>query len=213
MAEGESRSSRDVGEVPLPGRAVVLWAALLSAAVALTLGAGAQSQDYATPFALPLAYRVLVGCEVFAMLVLVPAAAPGAPWITFALLWALAAPAAILTAWASDCTLSALLASQAYVALMAAVAVGWLRHDPDGRRAGLWWMLVGGLGAGCPFVAFAAGDALRMDLEWLSAFSPFWVVDRLSDSATLGWGTIAPAVAALALAALLLTWPEAESPE
>ena len=213
MQEGESRSSRDIGEAPLPGRAVVLWAALLSAAVALTLGAGAQSQDYATPFALPLAYRVLVGCEVFAMLVLVPAAAPGAPWIAFALLWMLAAPAAILTAWGSDCTLSALLTSQAYVALMAALAVGWLRHDADGERFGVWWMLVGGLGAGCPFVAFVAGDALRADLGWLYSFSPFWVADRLSESAHAGWDTIVPAVVGLALAVFLLTRPACRSPE
>jgi hypothetical protein len=192
---------------------VVLWAALLSAGVALTLGAGAQSQDYVTPFALSLAYRVLVGCEVFAMLVLVPAAAPGAPWITFALLWVLAAPAAILTAWASDCTLSALLTSQAYLAVMAALAVGWLRQSPDGRRAGLWWVLVGGLGAGCPFVAFVAGDALRMDFGWLCSFSPFWVADRLSESARLDWDTVLPGAAALALAGLLLTWPAPESPE
>jgi len=207
MANSESHPSAVVEGAPLPGRVVVLWAALLSAAVALTVGAGAQSHDYVTPFALPLAYRVLVGCEVFAMLVLVPAAAPGAPWATFALLWALAAPAAAVTAWASDCTLGALLGSQGYVAVAAVLAMGWLRREPSGGRWGLWWVAVGGLGVGCPFVAFVAGDALRMDLGWLYRFSPFWVADRLSQAWQVTGECIAPAGIALAAAVLLLAWP------
>jgi len=186
---------------------VVLWVALLSAAVALTLGAGAQSHDYATPFALPLAYESLVVCEAFAMLVLVPALAPGAPWITYALLWVLAAPAAVVTAWASDCTVGALLGSQGHVALVAVLSWGWMRLLRASRA--VWWVAMGALGFGCPFVAFAAGDALRQDLGWLYAFSPFWLAARRSQ----GWEGGGIAIAALAGTLLVALAPWLVSPK
>ncbi|HUT36180.1 MAG TPA: hypothetical protein VNE39_22015 [Planctomycetota bacterium] len=195
----------------LPTRVLVSWAALLAAALAIAIGLGAEGVDYPTPFAVAHAFRLLVGAELFFLLVLAPLLAPSdhaqPGLLNMLLLLCLGAPAIVVAAWVSDCDLSQVVASQAYLAAAALFVAGFLRVDRDRRLLGWYWLALGALGAGAPFVAFIAEDLLRARVEWLCAASPFWVADRLCRVEQFAWEWAAPAAALLLLAAALLAFP------
>jgi len=162
------------------------WLAFVAAALVLTLGLGSQSRLVATPFAVPNAYRLLAGTELFLLLIACPLALRKGGerlglWWAVALL-ALAAPAVVAAAWMSDCGLSAVAASQCYL-VAAAFLVGSLPRVPGAP----YWAVVSGLGAGVPLVAFVAEDNLGANLHWLKPLSPFWALDRLATGPAPWW--------------------------
>ena len=195
----------------LPTRLLVPWAALLSAALAIAIGLGVQGADYPTPFAIAHALRLLVGAELFFLLVLVPLPAAnsrGQPRLLhMVLLVCLGAPAVVVAAWVSDAALPQAIASQAYLAAAALFVAAFLRADRTGGFLGWYWVALGALGAGGPFVAFIAEDLLRAKVDWVYALSPFWVADRLCRVEGFGWEWAAPSAALLLLAAALFALP------
>ncbi|MBM4039553.1 MAG: hypothetical protein FJ290_13670 [Planctomycetes bacterium] len=212
----------------LPTRLLAPWVALLAAALAVAIGIGVEGVDYPTPFAIAHALPLLVGAELFFLLVLVPILAPTPRLTEMLLLLCLGAPAVVVAAWVADASLLQALASQAYL-VAAALFVAALQSfvvRPSGRslaeraearttnlgaRAearttdlGWYWMALGALGAGGPFIAFIAEDLLKAQVGWLYAASPFWVADRLCRVEGFGWDWAAPFAALLALAAALV---------
>ncbi len=164
---------------------LVAWLVFVAAALVLTIGLGSRT-EVATPFAVPNAYRLLAGTELFLLLLACPLALRKGGeslglWWAVALL-ALAAPAVVAAAWMSDCDLSAVAASQCYL-VAAAFLVGSLPRVPGAP----YWAVVSGLGAGAPLVAFVAEDNLGANLPWLKALSPFWALDRLATGAAPWW--------------------------
>ncbi len=201
----------------LPVRLLVPWAGLLAAALAVSVGLGVEGVDYPTPFAIAHGLRLLVGAELFFILVLVPILAPRPRLAEMLLLLCLGAPAVVVAAWVSDASLLQALASQAYLvaaALFVAALCAFVVR-PSGRRPGIraearttnlgwYWMALGALGAGGPFVAFIAEDLLQAQVGWLYAASPFWVADRLCRVEGFGWDWAAPFAALLVLAGALV---------
>ena len=189
-----------------PTRLTLAWAAVLGSAAVLSLGVGAEGADYPTPFALSHAY-VLVACaELFALLVVVPMAG-AAGLLDLLLLWAMAAPVAVVAWWVSDCDAAAVAASQGHVLAVAWLVAGCLRvGQRHGRLGGWYWLAAGLFGAGAPLVAFVAGDLLALRLDWLAALSPFWVAVRLGGPWRFGWEWAAPLAATVAAASGLGLW-------
>ncbi len=146
-----------------PRGLVIAWAFFVAAALVLAVGVGAQAADMATPFAIPHAYRLLVGTELFLVLVvyrLWVALGKGGPgfWWVVALL-ALAGPAVVATAWMSEAGAARVAMSQGYL-----VAGAFFVSAMPRRAGGLYWALVVGCGAGAPMVAFVAHDNLGVGL-------------------------------------------------
>jgi len=188
--------------VVAPRGLVIAWAFFVAAALVLAVGVGAQAADMATPFAIPHAYRLLVGTELFLVLVvyrLWVALGEGGPgfWWVVALL-ALAGPAVVATAWMSEAGAARVAMSQGYL-----VAGAFFVSAMPRRAGGLYWALVVGCGAGAPTVAFVAHDNLGVGLGWLAAFSPFWALDKLA-AGPAPWWTWAFTGAFFVLAGLVL---------
>lgn len=190
----------------LPARLVIPWVVLLGVALAVGIGLGSQGVDYPTPFAIAHAFRLLVGAELFFLLVLVPLLTTGRHaqprLLNLLLLLGLGAPAVIVAAWVSDCEWPQVAASQAYLVAAALFVAAWLRADADGAFLSWYWLALGALGAGGPIVAFIAEDLLRARMDWLYAASPFWAADRLC-LAWEGAGAFTSAGVLLALSAIL----------
>ena len=184
----------------LPTRLLATWAGLLAAALAVGIGLGVEGVDYPTPFAIAHALRLLVGAELFFVLVIVPILAQPPRLADLLLLLCLGAPAVVVAAWVSDATLWQALASQAYLVAAALFVAALLR---TGRDLGWYWVALGALGAGGPFVAFIVEDLLKARVGWLYAASPFWVADRLCRAEGFGWDSAAPVAALLVAAAAL----------
>jgi hypothetical protein len=192
----------------LPGRLLVTWVALLAGLLAIAVGLGAQAADHPTPFAVPHACRLLVGGELFFLLVLVPLLAGSeARLLDSVLLLALGAPAAVVAAWVADCEWPQLAASQCYLLVAGFLVAACLRADAGGGFLGWYWLALGALGGGGPFVAFVAEDLLQARAEWLYAASPFWVADRLCQPWEFAWAWAIPSAALIALAAILFALP------
>lgn len=193
----------------LPARLLVPWTLGVVLAVVLGVGLSVQDTQYPTPLALPNAYRLLVGVELFLLLTAAPlangcrSAGPGVGLAQLALLQLLAAPAAVVAAWVADAELASVAASQGWLLLLAALVAGYLRADRGGRLRGLWWLAVGTLGGGAPIAAFHLGDLFRLPLGWLFALSPFWVADRLCHPWRFDWRWAVPAAVAALLAVAL----------
>ncbi len=202
----------------LPTRLLIPWAALLCVVLLVQIGLGEEPTSYATPFAIAHSYRMLVGAELFFILVLAPLLQT--PQSAIFLLLALASPAVVVAAWVSDSTLPQVAASQAYLVAAALLVAAFLRflaarrdcrltsdiRNPKSEveNLGWYWLVVGALGAGAPFVAFVAEDLLRARVRWLYALSPFWVADRFCHAETLGWDLALPSAALLLVAIAFL---------
>jgi hypothetical protein len=197
----------------LPGGLLLLWCAAILLALALGVGLGPSFPDHPTPVSLPNAYRLLVGVELFVLLVIAPLRAAGQErgacrcLGTLVLLLAIGAPAAVVAVWAADVRPGPALAAQGYLLVAAVFVAGIRRADPAGRTRGLYAFLLGVLGGGAPFAAFVLGDAFALRLTWLYAFSPFWVADRLCRpwSVELSW--VIPAGVLFLAAGVLHLWP------
>ena len=197
----------------LPRRLLLPWLGFLVIALTVGVGVGAQSADYPTPFGIADCYRLLVGCQLFFVLVAVPLIEAGrgkgarAGWLELLLLLAMGAPAVVVAAWVAASGWPAAAASQAYLAAACILVLCYERADPDGRSRGWWWLVLGALGAGAPILAFLGEDLLRVRLTWLYAASPWWVADRLSRPWSFAWEWAVPFVLLLAVAAALSAWP------
>lgn len=188
-------------------RLLAPWAALVILTLLVAIGLGAQEPDYPTPFAVAHAYRLLVGAELFFILILAPllahgrgGAPPPGP-LDLALGLAGGAPAAIVAGWVSDCPWGQVAASQGYLLAAALLAAACLRADRDGRLLAWYWLALAAVGAGAPAVAFVAEDLLAAEVGWLYALSPFWVADSLCRPERAAWGLAIPSAAALVLLA------------
>ncbi len=223
MSVGNAEATRDAAP-PLPARLLVPWAGWLAAALVVAVGLGVEGVDYPTPFAIAWAHRMLVGAELFFLVVLVPLLTTGREaqprLLNMLLLLCLGAPAVAVAAWVSDASLPQVAASQGYlvaaalfVAALEAFVVRPSGRSPRGRAEARttdlawYWMALGALGAGGPFVAFIAEDLLRARVDWLYAASPFWVADHLCQLEEFGWEWAAPFAALLALTAALFAIP------
>ncbi|MBM4034362.1 MAG: hypothetical protein FJ291_21670 [Planctomycetes bacterium] len=211
----------------LPARLLVAWVALLAGLLTIAIGLGVQAPDHPTPFAVAHAYRLLVGGELFFLLVLVrlltgvarvsDAENPctggadytgrGARLLDSVLLLALGAPAVAVAAWVADCEWPQVAASQCYLVAAAFLVAACLRADAQGSFLGWYWLGLGALGGGGPFVAFVAEDLLQVRLAWLYAASPFRVADRLCQPWEFAWSWAVPFVALILLAAALAALP------
>ena len=197
----------------LPGPLLIVWAILLGLAMVLGLGLGAESVDYPTPFLIAHVYRLLVGAELFVLLVVVPCVGDGSGGrprvglLGLVALWAMGVPVAVIASWAADCDTASAAASQGYVALAAAFVAGYLRADRESRWRPAYWLLVAALGAGAPILAFLVGDLMRAELTWLYACSPFWVADRLCQGWAFGWDWVVPSGVLALLAGLFGLMP------
>lgn len=192
----------------LPTPLLLLWAGLLGLAVVATLGFGVQDADYPTPFALEHAYPMAVGTELLAVLVVAPLVAGRrrVGLTALVLLLAMAAPLVLVAARVSDIGAASAAASQAYLLVAASAVAGYLRVDAKGAGRGYYWLVVGAAGAGAPIAAFVVGDLMRVQLTWLNAVSPFWVLTRLCEPWQFGWEWAAPAMGMVAVAAALQAW-------
>lgn len=212
----ENAATTNSAAPPLAARLLVPWAGWLVAAILVSVGLGVEGADYPTPFAIAWAYRMLVGAELFFILVVVPLAKHSprtqARLLSMLLLLCLGAPAVAVAAWVSDTSLEQVVASQAYLVAAAVfvAAVGALVARPSGRGPGeqaeahapglaWYWLALGALGAGGPFVAFVTEDLLAARVEWLYAASPFWVADRLCRVEGFGWEWAVPFAVMIAL--------------
>jgi len=208
MGHSDSVESQPI----VPRQLVIAWAILVGLAIVVGVGLGAGAVDYPTPFAISHAYRLLVGGELFFMLVVVPLWVRGdgagrrAGLLELVLLLAIAAPAVVVASWVSDCDGATVAASQAYLLAAACFVAGYVRADRAGRWRAWYWVAAGTLGAGAPFLAFVTGDLMRTRLGWLYAFSPFWVADRLSRGFQFGWDWAVPFGGLVLLAAGFYTF-------
>ena len=195
------------GQGILPLRLLIPWAVLLSLATVLGIGLSEHHPRLPTPLALAHAYRLLAGTELLVLLVVAPLASRAGPagrrigLLALLLLPMLAAPAVVIAAWVADAGRAAVLASQGYLLLAALLVSGYLRLDRRERGRTLWWLAVGGLGGGAPLAAFHLGDLFRLELAWLRALSPFWVLDRLCRAWSFDGHWAVPAAALALLAA------------
>jgi len=192
------------GRYVLPARLVAAWAGWLAAAVIVGIGLGVHATDPPTPFAVPHAYRLLVGAELFFILVAVPGlCGRGRPvgMLQLALLLVLAAPAVVVAAWLAECTWRSVGASQCYLLVAAAAMAGYARLDRAGRSLPWYWLALGLLAAGAPLLGFLVADLLRAQAGALFACSPFFVADRLSQPWAWEWLWVVPAGALAAIAA------------
>jgi len=182
----------------LPGRLLIAWAILLGLAMVLGLGLGAEAVDYPTPFMISHVYRLLVGAELFVVLVVVPCVGdgsggrPSVGLLGLLALWAMGVPVAVIASWSADCDAASTAASQSYLLLAAVFVAAYLRADRECRWRPAYWLLVAVLGAGAPMLAFLVGDLMRAEPAWLSALSPFWVADRLCQGWAFAWEWAAP---------------------
>ena len=201
----------------LPAGLVLPWVALVAAAVVIGVGLSVQTERYSTPFAFAEAYRLLVGAELFGILVLAPLATrrrpagPGVLVLRGVLLPVIAAPAVVSAAWVADSDAASVAGSQAYLLVAACFVAGYCRVDARRRHEAWYWLLVLGLGGGAPMLAFVAGDLFRAPFVWLYALSPFWVADRLAQPWRFAWHWAVPSAALLLLAPALLAWPRTRS--
>jgi hypothetical protein len=197
----------------LPGCLLIAWALLLGGAIVLGLGLGAETPDYPSPFIISYVYRLVVGVELFVLLVAVPCLGDGrggrprAGLAGVVAIWAMGVPVAVVASWAADGDTASLAASQGYLLLAAAFVAAYLRADREERGRAAYWLLVAAFGAGAPILAFLVGDLMRTELAWLYAFSPFWVADRLCQAWAFGWEWIVPAGVLAVLAGLLRCVP------
>jgi len=193
----------------------VPWFVALASALCVGVGLGDEARGYPTPFAIANAYRLLVGTELFFVLAALPLLASGRSdgWRPrlpdVLLLLALAGPAVVVAAWAADCRWPQVAASQAYLVAAALFVEAFLRADRGSGFLCWYWLALGALGAGCPFVVFVVDDLLHCRLWWLSALSPFWAADRLGRpwgpaGASHWWAAAGSAVALMLLGALVL---------
>jgi len=208
-------------------RLLVPWGILLGVVLLVGLGLSVENLDPPTPFAIPHAYRLLVGSELFFLLVVVPLLVSGReaarrrgesrirpslgehkvrPYLALSLLLATAAPVVVVASWVSDCDWAPVAASQGYLLVAAALAAGYVRADPAGLSLGWYWLAAGALGGGAPLIAFVAGDFLRAQVGWLYSLSPFWVADRLSRAWEFGWDWAVPFACLLLAAIGLFAW-------
>jgi len=193
----------DATKPMLPAALLGIWAGVLVLAATIGVGLSVQGVDYPTPFAIAQAYRLLVGAELFFVLVAAPLIAGRGGLLAPVLLLAIAAPAVVVVSWVAACEWPQILASQAYLVVAAAFAASYGRADASGRFRGWYWLALGAFGAGAPLLAFVGEDVLRVRLGWLYALSPFWVADRLSRSWEFAWAWAVPSAVLLLVAVAL----------